>query len=74
MELKPNFEFEKFHIGVEEIKAETELLIKQGNEAKASKGMFTVMEANVWMAQAKTRPIPKMLLGEFWFEGELCIL
>lgn len=74
MELKPNFEFEQFSIGIEEIKNDAEQLIKQGNEAKENKGLFTVKTASRWIEQAKTRPIPKMLFGEFWFEGELCIL
>ena len=34
MELKTNFEFDKFNIGLEDIKTETEQLLKQGNEAK----------------------------------------
>jgi hypothetical protein len=72
--LNPNFEFEKFGIGVAEIKTEAELLIKQGNEAKEGKGLFTVKTASRWIEQAKTRPIPQMLFGELWFEGELCIL
>lgn len=72
--LKPNFEFEKFGIGVEDITAEAEKMIKQGNEAKENIGLFTVKTASRWIEQAKTRPIPKMLFGEFWFEGELCIL
>lgn len=70
----PNFEFEKYGIGVVDIKTEVEQLLKQGNEAKESKGLFTVKTASRWIEQAKTRPIPKMLFGEFWFEGELCIL
>lgn len=74
MELNTQFDFEKFGIGVEDIKTEVEQLIRQGNEAKESKGLFTVMEANRWIEQAKTRPIPKRLCGELWFEGELCIL
>lgn len=37
-------------------------------------GLFKMMPANQWIDQAKTRPIPKMLFGEFWFEKELCIL
>ena len=37
-------------------------------------GIFTVKTGNRWIEQAKTRPIPQMLFGEFWFEGELCIL
>lgn len=72
--LNPNFDFEKFNIGVNEIKTEADQLIKQGNEAKESKGLFTVKTANRWIDLAKTRPIPQMLFGEFWFEGELCIL
>jgi RecA-family ATPase len=70
----PVFEFEKYGIGVEEIKNEAEQLLRQGNEAKESKGLFTVKTASRWIEQAKTRPIPQMLFGEFWFEGELCIL
>ena len=72
--MKPQYEFDKFGIGVEDIRTEAEHLIKQGNEAKESKGLFTVKTASRWIEQAKTRPIPKMLFGEFWFEGELCIL
>lgn len=36
--------------------------------------IFTIKPASIWIDQAKCRPIPKMLFGEFWFEGELCIL
>lgn len=72
--LNPVFELNKYNIGVEDIKSEAEQLTKQGNEAKESKGLFTVKTASRWIEQAKTRPIPKMLFGEFWFEGELCIL
>jgi archaellum biogenesis ATPase FlaH len=72
--ITPTFEFDKYGIGVEDIKTETEQLLKQGNEAKESKGLFTVKTASRWIEQAKTRPIPQMLFGELWFEGELCIL
>lgn len=74
MKLNPHFDLERFGIGVEDIKHEAEQLLKQGNEAKESKGLFTVKTASRWIEQAKTRPIPQMLFGEFWFEGELCIL
>ena len=74
MELKTIFEFDKYSIGVEDIKTEVEQLIMQGNEAKESIGLFIVKPANRWIEQAKIRPIPKMLFSEFWFEGELCIL
>jgi RecA-family ATPase len=69
-----NFDFEKFGIGMEDIKTETERFIKQGNDANESKGLFTVKTANGWIEQAKKRPIPKMLFSELWFESELCIL
>lgn len=36
--------------------------------------LFTIQDASVWLENAKLRPVPKMLFGEFWFEGELCIL
>jgi RecA-family ATPase len=49
-------------------------ILRQENEAQDNKGLFTVKPASRWIEQAKTRPIPKMLFGEFWFEGELCIM
>ena len=72
--ITPAFEFDKYGIVVEDIITEAEQLLKQGTEAKESKGLFTVKTASRWIEQAKTRPIPQMLFGEFWFEGELCIL
>jgi RecA-family ATPase len=36
--------------------------------------LFNVNTANHWLQQASERPVPKMLFGKFWFEGELCIL
>jgi len=36
--------------------------------------LFNVNTANHWLLQASARPVPKMLFGKFWFEGELCIL
>lgn len=33
-----------------------------------------IKPANAWIEQAKSRPIPKMLFSEFWFQNELCIL
>lgn len=72
--IKPTFNLEQYNIGIEDIQTEAEQLLKQGNEAKESKGLFTVKTASRWIEQAKTRPIPKMLFSEFWFEGELCIL
>lgn len=36
--------------------------------------LFIVKSANEWIEEAKKKPTPKMLCGELWFEGELCIL
>jgi hypothetical protein len=72
--VRPTFDLDKYGIGVEDIQTEADHLLKQCNEAKESKGLFMVKTANRWIEQARTRPIPKMLFGEFWFESELCIL
>lgn len=61
-------------INHEVLSTEVQALISQLDDATSSKGLFTVKTANKWIEQAKTRVIPKMLFGEFWFEGELCIL
>lgn len=36
--------------------------------------IFTVRTANQWLQSSKQRPMPAMLFGEFWLEGELAIL
>lgn len=41
---------------------------------KPSNNLFNIKPANDWIDDAMNRPIPKMLFGELWFEGELCIL
>ena len=37
-------------------------------------GLFISMTANEVLDAASRMPTPKMLFGEFWFEGEICIL
>lgn len=71
-EIKPEFNLSIFE--PKTIINEVERLLQQGNEDKEKKGLFLVKTASRWIEQAKTRPIPLMLFGEFWFEGELCIL
>lgn len=44
------------------------------NDINQTVGLFLVRTANRCIEDAQGRPIPKMLFGEFWFEGELCIL
>lgn len=40
----------------------------------SNKHFFLTKTANEWIDEAKNRAIPKMLFGEFWLEGEICIL
>ena len=58
---------EMFLKHVQEIQKETEA-------QRQNKGLFKVKTANDWLEQAKTTPIPEMLFGEFWHEGEISIL
>lgn len=51
-----------------------EELEQKRKEAEENKGLFKVKTANEWLELAKTSPIPEMLFGEFWHEGEICIL
>ena len=44
------------------------------NLGEAKQGLFTIKTANQWIEEAKSRPIPKMLFSQLWYEGELCIL
>jgi hypothetical protein len=59
----------KFKIIVEESLDEKEKTSKEINNS-----LFTIKTANAWIDEAKTKPIPKMLFSELWFENELCIL
>jgi len=43
-------------------------------ESDGFQSLFTIKTANKWIEQARQRPAPKTLFGEFWFEGEICIL
>lgn len=47
---------------------------KELEKASEYFGLFSVKNGNEWIAQAKCRPVPKMLFSEFWHEHELCIL
>ena len=66
--------FEKSRINPSAIKAEVERLAEQHLKANENKGFFVIKSVNEWIAQAKDRPIPKMLFGQLWYEHELCIL
>jgi RecA-family ATPase len=47
---------------------------KLENHQRLDNGFFIAKTANEWIELAKTSPKPKMLFGEFWYEGELGIL
>lgn len=49
-------------------------LEQKRKDAEQNKGLFKVMTANERLELAKTTPVPEMLFGEFWHEGEICIL
>jgi predicted ATP-dependent serine protease len=54
---------------------ELERLLKDpGTTTDQGNQLFHVRTASQWMESSNARPIPQMLFGEFWFEGELCIL
>ncbi|MGZ3873380.1 MAG: AAA family ATPase [Mucilaginibacter sp.] len=36
--------------------------------------LLFIRDANTCLKQASERPVPNMLFGKFWYEGELCIL
>ena len=76
----PQFDFGIFNqhpaepaIGFDEIQAEVRSCL-QSIEESDSHSFFLVKPASHWIEEAKTMPIPEMLFGEFWFEGELCFL
>lgn len=49
-------------------------LVSEQDPLITSKSIFDIKSANDFIERAKTRPIPRELFGEFWFEGEVCIL
>lgn len=63
---------------IEKLKAEIHSKTKNLNAIDTlpniNTGLFTTQSANSWIEQAKSRPIPKMLFSEFWYEREVCIL
>ncbi len=66
-------------IDVEAIRANTEALLSASGEpgdgqADGFDSLFKIQTADQWITDSQTRPAPKMLCGEFWFEGEVCIL
>ena len=42
--------------------------------ASENNGLFVIKSVNDWISEAIKKPVPRMLFGEFWFEGEICIM
>lgn len=69
-------------IDADAIAAEAESLLSSaedpGRESDPDSGdfksLFKLQSAERWMQAARLRPAPKTLFGEFWYEGEICIL
>lgn len=66
-------------LGSDEIKERVSLMVNRTERWKQqvdpnADNYFVVKSANEWMQQAKTKPVARRLLGELWFEGEVCML
>ena len=66
-------------LGGDEIKERIAMTVERSERWKQdvnpySDNYFLVRSGNEWIESARNRPSPKKLFGEFWFEGELCIL
>lgn len=49
-------------------------MIDNPTEEPKSNGLFTINGANGWLDIGKNQPMPRHLFGDFWCEGEVCIL
>lgn len=54
--------------------AEWQPIRKVKDSVSSNQTFFTIKPASEWIEQAKKTPVPKMLFGELWFEGEICFL
>jgi len=66
-------------VDADSIRAEADALLKSNGDDEAFTddgfpSLFKIQTATAWLDDAKLRPVPKMLFGGLWFEGELCIL
>ena len=66
-------------LGADELKERISLMVERTDVWRdrsnpRTSNLFLVQSGNQWLTEAKSKPAPKMLFGEFWFEGELCML
>lgn len=48
--------------------------LQQGQLPENNDDVLMVRKVSHWMEQASSRPVPLMLFGKFWHQGEVCIL
>lgn len=66
------------HVRTMQANAEADLVSADDDpgdhETEGFESLFKIQTAGKWIAESQKRPAPKMLFGEFWYEGEICIL
>ncbi len=72
--LNPDFKFEESNIYINDFLDEANKLSNNLHSKNDNKSLLTIKTANEWIEQAKTKPIPRRLFDDFWYEGEVCIL
>lgn len=63
-----------FKLTAEQLEADAAYWQNHASQSQAKDNSLRVRSFNQVMDEAKEQPIPQMLFGKFWFEGELCIL
>jgi hypothetical protein len=64
-----------FDVNLSDFQNDSQRMIDSLDEyTQKQNSFFLIRTANRCMEEAKLKPIPRMLFGEFWFEGEVCIL
>jgi len=63
-----------FKLTAEQLQADAAHWQNQSAQSTAKDNSLRVRSFNQVMSEAKEQPVPQMLFGKFWFEGELCIL
>lgn len=69
-----NHELTSTKITPGQLQADTAGWQQQASQPSASDNSLRIRTVNQWISEARDTPVPHMLFGKFWFEGELCIL
>jgi AAA domain-containing protein len=63
-----------FKLTADQLQADAAHWQGEAKQSQARDNSLRVRSFNQVMSEAKVQPVPQMLFGKFWFEGELCIL